>query len=129
MPPCSAIPPLQGPGLRAMYEPPPIPSHLRLPPRPAGAAPPPLHNQGLVRVAYSDPNTSLYLSSPAILRLDADTLLVSHVRCLAYCHSYQIEFWVGAVRRMPCSVDVCAAPHYSLPVSRPRNALRPASKG
>jgi hypothetical protein len=56
-----------------------VPSHLRLPPRPAGEAPP-LSNQGLIRVAYSDPATGVFVGSPAITRLDAGTLLVSHVR-------------------------------------------------
>ncbi|KAI3429841.1 hypothetical protein D9Q98_010153 [Chlorella vulgaris] len=58
-------------------EPPVVPSHLRLPPRPAGEAPP-LSNQGLIRVAYSDPATGVFVGSPAITRLDAGTLLVSH---------------------------------------------------
>lgn len=46
-------------------------------------APPPLHNQGLLGVAYSDPATGVYLGSPSIARLDADTLLMAHVRGLA----------------------------------------------
>ena len=69
------------PGLAPIFgpEPPPIPSHLRLPPRPAGAAAPALHNQGLVRVAYSDPATGVYLGSPSIAQLGADTLFIAHV--------------------------------------------------
>lgn len=50
------------------------------PPPPPPLPPlPPLRNQGLVGVAYSDPKTGVYLGSPSIARLDADTLLMSHV--------------------------------------------------
>jgi hypothetical protein len=58
----------------------PIPPHLRLPPRPPTLSPPPLANQGLIRVAYSDASTGVYLGSPAITKLDADTIIVAHVR-------------------------------------------------
>ena len=40
---------------------------------------PPLHNQGLVQVAYSDPASRLFLGSPSIARLADGTLLISHV--------------------------------------------------
>ncbi|PSC68514.1 glycosyl hydrolase [Micractinium conductrix] len=49
---------------------------------PPGAVPSranrPLHNQGLVQVAYSDPATGVYLGSPSIARLNPDILLISH---------------------------------------------------
>lgn len=65
-------------GAEGIFWSPPIPSHLRLPPRRARVAPFTLHNQGLVQVAYSDPATGVYLGSPSIVRLDEDVLLVSH---------------------------------------------------
>lgn len=35
------------------------------------------------QVAYSDPQSGVFLGSPSIARLDADTLLISHVRATA----------------------------------------------
>lgn len=65
---------------------------------------PPFHNQGLAEVAYSDPASGVFLGSPSIARLDADTLLISHVRLVELCRMPTVLCCsLGACSRSACT--------------------------
>lgn len=92
------------------------------PPLPPFPPLPPLRNQGLVGVTYSDAQSGVFLGSPSIARLDADTLLISHVSHLMRLLPCDNEF----AHRMACTERSCHATRHfdtaEMPAASPANA-------
>ncbi len=92
------------------------------PPLPPFPPLPPLRNQGLVGVTYSDAQSGVFLGSPSIARLDADTLLISHVSHLMRLLPCENEF----AHRMACTERSCHDTRHfdtaEMPAASPANA-------